>query len=179
MKKIILTLTLLISFVSFAQNGEENDVTMPQNEFRLNMSNLIAFKWVDISYGRILNEESAIGVGTLFSLDQDSEDLEGYRIFSITPYYRHFFSNKYAKGFFLEAFGMIHTRKDEDISWVDAPFIEGEKHTNFAVGISAGGKFVTKRGFVAEIYLGIGRDLLGGSTIEVVGRGGISFGYRF
>ena len=69
MKKTILALTLLISFVSFAQNGEENDTTLPQNELRINMSNLIAFKWVDISYERILNEESAIGIGTLFSLD--------------------------------------------------------------------------------------------------------------
>ncbi len=79
---------------------------------------------------------------------------------------------------------MLHTRKDEDYIIYDSVInpngmhIE-EDHTNFAVGISAGGKFVTKRGFVAEIYLGIGRDLLGGSTIEVVGRGGISFGYRF
>ena len=37
----------------------------------------------------------------------------------------------------------------------------------------------TKRGFIAEIYAGIGRDLLGQSEIEVVGRGGISIGYRF
>jgi len=48
-----------------------------------------------------------------------------------------------------------------------------------AAGISVGGKFVTKRGFVTEIYLGIGRDLLGNSDIEVVGRGGVSIGYRF
>ena len=179
MKKIILVLALLISVVSFAQNGEDNDAALPQNELRLNMSNLIAFKWVDISYERILNEESAIGVGTLFTLDSDSEGLEEYRTFSITPYYRHFFSNKYAKGFFVEAFGMLHTSKGEDEYLFDAPTREGENHTNFAVGISAGGKFVTKRGFVAEVYLGIGRDLLKGSTIEVVGRGGVSIGYRF
>jgi len=48
-----------------------------------------------------------------------------------------------------------------------------------AVGISAGAKFLTKRGFIAEIYLGIGRDLLGNSDDEIVGRGGISLGYRF
>ena len=179
MKSTTLLFTLLFSFVSFAQNGEESDTSLPQNEFRINMSNLIAFKWVDISYERILNEESAIGVGTLFTLDSDSEGLEEYRTFSITPYYRHFFSIKYAKGFFVEAFGMLHTSKGEDEYLFDAPTREGENHTNFAVGISAGGKFVTKRGFVAEIYLGIGRDLLKDSTNEVVGRGGISIGYRF
>jgi hypothetical protein len=38
---------------------------------------------------------------------------------------------------------------------------------------------VSKRGFVAEIYAGIGRDLFGNSDIEIVSRGGISLGYRF
>ena len=54
-----------------------------------------------------------------------------------------------------------------------------DKYTDFAVGISVGGKWVTKRGFVAEVYAGIGRDLLNQSDIEVVGRGGVSIGYRF
>ena len=55
--------------------------------------------------------------------------------------------------------------------------------TNFAVGISAGGKFVTENGFVVEIYLGLGRNLINNSTNfydnDVVGRAGISLGYRF
>jgi hypothetical protein len=51
--------------------------------------------------------------------------------------------------------------------------------TDLAVGISAGAKFVTRRGFIAEIYLGIGRDLLGNNDIEVVGRGGIAIGFQF
>ena len=68
----------------------------------------------------------------------------------------------------------------------DAVIIENKAHeyglikyTDFAVGISVGAKFVSKRGFIAEIYAGIGRDLLGESDIEVVGRGGISIGKRF
>jgi len=54
-----------------------------------------------------------------------------------------------------------------------------ENYTDLAVGISAGFKAVSRRGFVAEIYAGIGRDLLGNSDLEVVGRGGISLGFRF
>lgn len=149
------------------------------------MTNLIGFKWLDVSYERIINEESTFGVGTLFSLDQDYNDdiLDEYRTFSITPYYRHFFSKKYAQGFFVEGFGMLHSVKDEYYIYSDFPPYEDSynenKYTDFAVGISAGAKFVTKRGFVAEIYLGIGRDLFGNSDIEVVGRGGIAVGYRF
>ena len=43
----------------------------------------------------------------------------------------------------------------------------------------SGAKWVTQRGFVAEIYAGIGRDMFNQSEIEVVGRGGMSIGYRF
>ncbi|MDP3314264.1 DUF3575 domain-containing protein [Lutibacter sp.] len=144
------------------------------------MSNLIGFKWVDFSYENLLNEESSIGVGLLFSLDSDIGSIDEYRNFSLTPYYRFFFSNKYAQGFFVEAFGMLHTGKND--FYYDDDFNStrvDEKYTDFAAGISVGAKFVTKRGFVAEIYAGIGRDLLGQSEIEVVGRGGVSIGKRF
>jgi len=151
------------------------------------MSNLIGFKFFDVGYERILNEESSIGANLLFNLDNDSDatSLDEYRTFSITPYYRHFFSNKYAQGFFVEAFTMLHTAKDYDYDYFEPhtdPYYNdngSDKYTDFAVGISAGAKWVSKRGFVAEIYLGIGRDLLGNNDDEVVGRGGVAIGYRF
>jgi len=175
-------LILVITFSSFAQNDDTK-----QNELKINMSNLIGFKFFDVGYERILNEESTFGVNLLFNLDKNSDatSLDEYRTFSITPYYRHFFSNKYAQGFFVEAFTMLHTAKDYyNYDYYD-PITDtyysnnSDKYTDFAVGISAGGKWVSKRGFVAEIYLGIGRDLLGNSNDEVVGRGGIAIGYRF
>lgn len=181
MKKLLFT---LIIFIGFNLNAQET--TEPKNELKINMSNLIGFKWLDLGYERILNEESSIGFGTLVSLDSEIQGIDEYRTFSITPYYRHFFSNKYAQGFFVEAFTMLHTG-DEEVyydyyeSSTDTYYndYERNKYTDFAVGISVGAKFVTKRGFIAEIYLGIGRDMLGNSDIEVVGRGGVSIGYRF
>lgn len=188
MKKLILIAILCFPvLVINAQETETVENPEKQNELKINMTNLIGFKWVDFTYERILNEESAIGAGLLFSLDQNQDTgLDEYRTFSFTPYYRHFFSNKYAKGFFVEAFGMLHSGEEEiyieafdsNGNFIDSSY-RGENYTDFAVGISAGGKFVTKRGFIAEIYLGIGRDLLGNSDIEVVGRGGVSLGYRF
>ena len=74
---------------------------------------------------------------------------------------------------------MLHGGKDEFYIDDNFGFYEIRDYTDFALGISVGGKFVTKRGFIAEIYLGIGRDLLGNTDVEVVGRGGISLGYRF
>ena len=189
-KSIFFTFFLFSSFFSFSQQNENEDNAyedMSNNELKVNMTNLIAFKFVDLTYERILNEESSIGASLLVNVDQDGDlDLDEYRKFSFTPYYRHFFSKKYAKGFFVEAFGMLHTGEEEN--YVQTFDLQGNiiseeyrdrDYTDFAVGISAGGKFVTKRGFIAEVYLGIGRDLLGNSDIEIVGRGGISLGYRF
>lgn len=177
MKKLLIFLVLTtISYTSFAQN--ETD----PNELKINMSNLIGFKWLDVGYERILNEESSLGFSTVISLDHTVESIDENRFFSITPYYRHFFSNKYAQGFFVEAFTMIHTGEQDfyndsdDIYDPNYSSYNEKKFTDLAVGISAGAKWVTTRGFVAEIYLGIGRDMFNQSDVEVVGRGGVSIG---
>ena len=51
------------------------------------------------------------------------------------------------------------------------------------MGVSVGGKWVTKSGFVAEIFGGIGRNILNNDDssdpIKVAGRVGISIGKRF
>ena len=182
MRKITITLILLItSFVSFSQNVEIEE-RIGDNELKINMTNLIAFKWVDFTYERLINDESSFGVGLLIGLNDEDTGLDEYRKFSLTPFYRHFFSNKYAEGFFVEAFTMIHTGEEEmyfDSLNGGSGGYKDESYTDFAVGVSAGYKIVSRRGFVAEIYLGLGRDLLNKSDLEVVGRGGLSLGYRF
>lgn len=179
MKKIILSAILFFVSLSFFAQEKEPE----QKELKINMSNLIGFKWLDASYEQLLSDESSFGVGALVSLDNQVEAIDSYRTFSITPYYRQFFSTKYAQGFFVEAFTMLHSGKDYSYLYADfPPYMSSEivnNYTDLAVGISVGGKWVTKRGFVAEVYAGIGRDLLNQSPSEVVGRGGISIGYRF
>jgi hypothetical protein len=182
MKKAILILVLIVTISNIQAQEDTTEVTQKQNELYINMTNLIGFKWVDIGYERILNEESSIGIGTLISLDKSIDGLDAYRTFSITPYYRHFFSKKYAQGFFIEGFTMLHSGSDEYYNFNEFTMessYEEYTFTDLAVGISAGAKFVTRRGFIAEIYLGIGRDLLGNNDIEVVGRGGIAIGFQF
>ena len=77
---------------------------------------------------------------------------------------------------------MIHTGKNDfysyDYNEMTTDSYE-DTFTDLAVGVSVGAKWVTQRGFVAEIYAGIGRDMFNQSEIEVVGRGGMSIGYRF
>ncbi len=182
MKKIITFSLLTILCASFVQAQEDEMASLERNEIKINASNLIAFTFLDVSYETLLNEESSFGIGILFNVGNDNS-LEEYRTFSLTPYYRQYFSKKYAEGFFVEGFGMLNSGKEEydDYDYIiGSNIVTEDTYTDFALGISAGGKFVTKRGFVAEIYAGIGRNLIGGDNFpDIVGRGGISLGYRF
>ncbi|WP_396602912.1 DUF3575 domain-containing protein [Algibacter sp. R77976] len=189
MKKtyLVLLVSVLFSVSMFSQESIENEMQLENfNELKVNMTNLIIFKWFDVAYERTINEEASFGISFLTKIGSDKGDdnagLDEYRTFSITPYYRHFFSKKYAQGFFVEGFAMIHSGEDEFYNFNDIDPDSSytyEKYTDLAIGVSTGAKFITKRGFIAEIYLGIGRDMLGQSDIEIVGRGGIALGYRF
>lgn len=182
MKKITLLILLFVGTISIAQEKEE---THPQDvnkkhEVKINGLGLLAFEWLDVSYEYLINNESSFGVGALISFNGDN-DIDNYRKFSLTPYYRRYFSSKFARGFFVEGFGMLHTYENNDIYFYGNSTKNSiENKTEFALGISVGGKFVSKSGFTTEIYLGLGRSLAGdNSSIEAVGRGGISLGYRF
>ncbi len=183
MKRLFLFPVLVVFCANLIQGQEKANDVQARNEFKLNASNLIAFTFVDVSYETLLNEESSLGVGVLVNVGDDNF-LDEYRTFSLTPYYRQYFSKKYAKGFFVEGFGMLNSGKEEYYIYDDingSDYVTDDKYTDFALGISIGGKFVTNRGFVAEIYGGLGRNLIGGNQYfsEVVGRGGIAIGYRF
>lgn len=184
MKKILFAIGLLSIFWGNAQEDSMTDA-IDKNELKLNTTNLIIFSFLDGSYEYLINEESSFGIGVLANLGGNRElDTEEYRTFSVTPYYRQFFSKKYAKGFFVEGFGMFNTREADFFQYdsnLDIVSSEERTSTNFALGVSIGGKFVTKKGFVAEIYTGLGRNLFNDDDYfdTLVGRGGISLGYRF
>jgi len=172
MKKILFAVILLNLTYTFAQEVSFE----PKNEIRLNAFNLISFKWLDISYEYVLNEESTIGISVINKLGNEWTGFDTKRTYSITPYYRHFFSSSYAKGFFMEGFAKINGGYKKDYT----NSIEGEvKYNDVAFGIGTGAKFISRRGFVGEINAGLGRNLFNADAPEIVGRAGISFGYRF
>jgi hypothetical protein len=196
MKKIIL-LALLV-FVSLQITAQETNNTeesrYPQDvkkkyELKLNAFSLIAFAAIDISYERLINKNSSYGVAAFYKFsDYADNDIAFPKKFSVTPYYRWFFSeNKYARGFFIEGFGMLNTYQDYYDYDYNYSSDKIEAQTSFALGISVGGKFVLKEGFTAEVLGGIGRNLLKGENDndyndfqnDIIGRFGISLGYRF
>lgn len=183
MKKNLILLLLL--FVCISGFSQDNSDPFPQDvdkkhEITANALTLIVSEWLDFSYEYLINEESSFGVDLQFGLDSN-DDFDSYRTFSITPNYRRYFSNKYARGFFVEAFGMLHSYKDfYNYDFINNSYSE-DTFTDFSIGISVGGKWVTKSGFVTEVFAGIGRNLFNNDDdlTEVAGRVGISLGYRF
>jgi hypothetical protein len=189
MKKIVLFILLFTITISFAQEKEE---TYPQDinkkyEVKLNAFSLIVFSSLDVSYEYLLNKDSSFGVGVFYNFNDVNADLYYPKKFSITPYYRWYFSEtRFARGFFVEGFGMLNTYEDQDYYYDYYDNSRTIKETDFALGISVGGKFIIKSGFTAEIYGGVGRNLFNNDnnnnvnfSNDLITRGGISLGYRF
>ena len=176
MKKM-LVLLCLTSFV-FAQSQEKETATFKKNEVKGNGIFLVLGA-AEFTYERILNEDSAVGASLFFASKNDFDTT-----FSFTPYYRAYFGKKPAAGFFCEGFGMLNTGKNGSYSEYDSVNdvyydVKGTKFTDFALGFGLGSKWIHRSGFVFEINAGIGRNLFDDNSPEVVGRGGITLGYRF
>jgi hypothetical protein len=197
MKKITFLLTLTLISAQFIAQEKEVDTDSQDigknYELKINAFNLITFAALDLSYERLINEDSSYGVAIFYNFSDYAEtDIAFPKKFSITPYYRWFFSeDKYARGFFIEGFGMLNTYQDIYYNYDSYDYNNNydrvENQTGFALGISVGGKFITKGGFTTEILLGVGRNLIKGKSDDdydffennIVGRFGISLGYRF
>ncbi len=190
MKKVIIFSSLLVLFFNpiFAQEKEESVVK--HHEIKTNAFNLIVFKTIDFSYEYLIDSESSAGVSFLFNLQDFENDYNNdgpiyNEKFVFTPYYRRFFSSKYAWGFFLEAFGMYNVQQNNDGYYdynIDDYIYTDEKSNNVAFGISIGGKFVSKKGFLFEFFGGAGRNIYSSNeniATELVPRLGITLGYRF
>ena len=175
MKKqlIILLTACLFSVNLFSQETIWNNTQTNFNEFKINALYLVIGAF-EVTYETTLNEESAIGISVFLPIDKEvSDDIK----FNISPYYRFYFGDKYAAGFFVEGFGMLNSTNRNIDFFVD----EEDFRTDFALGFAVGGKWVTKRGFSIELFGGIGRNLFNneGTDYELIGKGGVNLGYRF
>ena len=173
MKKVIILVFLCVTTISFAQDKEKE---YPQDkdkkhEVKVNVLTLVAGPWIDASYERLIDEESSYGLSATYNTNTDESDLN----YAITPYYRRYFSGKFARGFFVEGFGALFSARN----YYGFSSNNEEFETGFALGVSVGGKFVSKKGFTTELLLGVGRNLVRDSNYEGFPRIGISVGYRF
>jgi len=183
MKKFLLFAFILFSTHNLmAQQDTIVNSLEKNNEVKLNAVMLLVGAF-EMNYERNLSDDSSAGVSVFIPFDD--ENLDGDLNYYISPYYRLYFSRKYAAGFFVEGFTMINSINSEE-RWVldnNGNFVETKEdtYTDFALGFGVGGKWVTKRGIVFELVGGMGRNLLHadetGTTI--VGKFGFNLGYRF
>ncbi|MGL2962524.1 DUF3575 domain-containing protein [Flavobacterium sp. RSB2_4_14] len=175
MRKLIVLSFLLCSLFAFSQETQSQD--FKRNELKGNALFLVLGSF-EFSYERILNEESGVGIAVNLPFDSDNWDIN----YTFTGYYRYYFGKKPASGFFGEAFGMLNNVDDYVTDEPDY-YYEQKTLTDFALGIGLGGKWVTKKGLLLEINTGIGRNLFNNQyddrDYELIGRAGITVGYRF
>ncbi len=170
MKKVCLLVVLLFSFLSI-KSQELNSAITDRNEIKLNTLSLILGRF-SVSYEYLLNKKSSIGSSIIYSFDND---------FYISPYYRFFFGKEYASGFFLEGFGMFSSIEEAFFNQTNLTN-DTKNVNNFGLGAGLGSKWFSNNGIIAEINLGLGLNLFDTSNryhSEVIGKAGITFGYRF
>ena len=175
MKKLFVLICLTSSLFGFSQ--EKETVDFKRNELKGNAL-LLVIGAGEFTYERLLSEESGVGVSLFFNYDD-----QFYTKFSLTPFYRFYFSKKPAAGFFVEGFGMLNSYDSYvyNNNSYDPYNSNIENRTDFALGFGLGSKWITKKGFLFEINAGVGRNLFNSNDTdnEIVGRGGITLGYRF
>lgn len=183
MKKNLLTLLFLcITIAAYAQETrkQEDEKTFGKNEVKVNLlMGILAMP--EISYERLFDNNTGIGLSVSLGLDEDIEYKLGF-----VPHYRIYFGNaKKSSGFFIEAnAALMQTR--ENNYWYAYLDNSGEVKSidytrwNVGMGAAAGGKFLTKNGFIGELSLGVGRFFnRNNDGLEAYPRIGITIGKRF
>ena len=176
MKKIILLIVLLHFSNSYSQKTKDT-LEIKKNELKINVASFID-RYPEFTYERLINDETAFGLSVGFSIENNTEldNTTNYN-FSIIPYYRVYFGKKPAAGFFIEANSPFFSQK-----YIEGSFFnnQSESGLGFGLGLSIGGKFMTKSGWVGEIYTGLARSFINTDKIrELYPRAGITIGKRF
>ncbi len=203
MKRLSSILTIfmvLLSITVFAQQEQKSSTEtteeakvdtvehVKKNELKLNLFSAV-MSTIDITYERALTDDSGLGLSSAYCFY--SKDYHGFTseyLWSFTPYYRLYFGKKPNSGFFTEINATAtQTRNVTGFSYYDNTtnnFIDNTYyHDKFAVGagFAVGGKFLTKKGLIGEVFGGMGRYI---SKVQEHGdvtypRFGVLIGKRF
>ena len=171
----------------YAQTENPTSTSERKNDVMISPIELIASPLLNISYERLISENSGVGVNGMFYF-RDNKDVYDSRFSQISPYYRMYFGKKYAAGFFVEGFVPITSTKDYyytyNYDYVFSTNSEEVRRTTVGIGIGLGGKWITRNNIVFEVSGGLARRF-GSSNKEfygsdnLTGKGMLGIGYRF
>lgn len=163
MKKAIFILSLVFTLGASAQN----------HEIKIDLLDILVLRTLDVSYENHLNDEAAVGLSVFINFEPKDKDFRYQEDFQLTPYFRQFFTTSKGFDFFGEVFGTLNFGEKE----ID---MEDKNYSDFALGIGAGGKHISRYGYVFEFNVGIGRNLFNADmSPEIVPRLGVSIGKQF
>lgn len=143
MRKIYLLLT---TFSVVTLSAQKANFKIQRNEIKINALYSI---WgaTEISYERLLNEKSSIGV----SVFREFNGRDGSSFF-VSPYYRYYFGKKFNQGVFIESQSLFSTPQNNFLN------IENKNgDVLFGAGIGAGYKFITKKNVILEANASFGK----------------------
>ncbi|OEK09793.1 hypothetical protein A8C32_09785 [Flavivirga aquatica] len=141
-------LSFLISSSIYAQ--ETKDTSAKKHELSFDLLELITRNKFELSYRYLLNKSNSIGSNISFSPDKKSlwKAQKFQENFTLDINYQHYFSKKYAQGFYLQAFTEYSSGKS---------FIENnynpdnfKKYNALGLGAGMGYKHVFKKGFFID-----------------------------
>lgn len=180
MKKFVLLSGLLVglTFCSFAQTKSDSLTRKIEkqaemfgeggnNELKINTL-FIALGLPEITYERILGTNRGIGVALVIGTNND------YLVkYAINPFYRWYFGQKKANGFFVETnMNAIYQK--------ESSYDDDERGMKFSAGVVGGAKFFSRNGVFGEAYLGYNRALGGARLLGFTyPRMGLTIGKRF
>jgi len=183
---LLLTLTLCLTSLTAQENTtnrktEKTSIFERKHEVKLGAIKMLAGPIFEGGYEYILDTNQGFGAYLLLNLDSSNEWFEDY---SLTPFYRFYFqkNEQYgAKGFFVEGFSSFFIDDDEEFSFDQNGNIIYNDSSSFDIGlgIALGQKWVNTAGFVLEIKLGAGRNLLGNTSNDAIIKADFYLGYRF
>ena len=183
----LLALTILGIVKICAQTENPASTSERKNDVMISPIELIATPLLNISYERLISDNSGIGINGLFYFGNNN-DTDDAGFSQISPYYRMYFGKKYAAGFFVEGFVPITSTKDYyytyNYDYVFSTNSEEVRRTTVGIGIGLGGKWITRNNIVFEVSGGLARRF-GSSNKEfygsdnLTGKGMLGIGYRF
>lgn len=168
MRKYLLILLTSLSFVCHSQQ-----------EIKLDFTDAIALKTLEITYEYILTDVNSLGVSAFLNFQDRSSDFRYGEDRALTGFVRHYFSNDKEWNFFGELFLMFN-KGEKDVFEANQGMDVPREYNDLALGLSGGYKYISKKGFVIETHIGLGRNLFSGSKgRDTLLRIGLNLGYRF
>ncbi len=169
--------TLLFCFFliqGMAQDESEKD--FGRHELKLNLVNLIVLENVELNYEYVAGDDFTVGLAVNYWWDDFSEF-----DFIFFPNARFYPGHSDAgTGFFTELSIPIFGFQDEECFFSNSfSTCSTENKVGIGVGVAAGYKFISKKGFVGEIFIGIGRSFDDFAPVSFIPRLGVTFGKRF